>query len=675
MGAQPRNEQPSDLPLRQAVLDQLEKVLLSSAFQGAERSSTLLRFLVEQTVAGHADRLKEYTLATQALGRNVAFDPRSDPIVRAEASRLRDRLHRYYAKEGRTDALVFDLPKGSYVPRFERRTAFPASLGEGERPATRRRLAWLALPFAAAAWIIAVILLGLTGTMRPSGEVSIAVLPLASLSSDQSREFFADGVTDEIAAALARVPTLKVVARSSAYAFKNQPKSAREKGQALGATHVIEGSVRQDEGRVRIAVQLTKTDTGLQLWSQVYDRGLTDIFALQEDIARNVAAALNVTLGLKPGQNLVDNRNIDPESYELFLRGKALRDARGGMVNLIDSARMFEQVTARNPNYAPAWATLGSAYYRIASNRANSAGPLADIRPGVDELMQKVESAYTRARALDPNRSRALEAGLLWAYGRLAEAEALVLKVLADESDDSIVLQAYGDRLAVAGRLKDALPVVLKAYALEPLLPAQANSAVEILWLNGRNDEAIALAKTLRPSDRADKLATIHASMGRFDEAADALSELDPVSANPTIQDTVRRLRMPPEQSASPLHLAQYPRAIDFLYLRAGMSAPVEARVLENLERRAELHVLGGTGEFIWHPAYAQYGGASGSSPSWPNRDMSITGVRKAGPNSVTPRPAKISSATKADDCTSVRPPSAATDRGHPSTLEKSATW
>src|SRR5215217_7583810 len=105
-------------PNRDSVVTQLERVLSSSLFRKAERSSALLRFIVNQTLDGSADRLKEYTLGAEALGRGESFDPRTDPVVRAEASRLRTRLNQYYAASGRDDGLVIALSKGSYVPRF-----------------------------------------------------------------------------------------------------------------------------------------------------------------------------------------------------------------------------------------------------------------------------------------------------------------------------------------------------------------------------------------------------------------------------------------------------------------------------------------------------------------------------------------------------------------------------
>ncbi|MGH7693347.1 MAG: TolB family protein [Gemmatimonadaceae bacterium] len=145
---------------REAALDALERVLSSAAFHGAERSSTLLRFVVDQTLGGNADRLKEYTVGVDALGRGASFDPRIDPIVRAEASRLRTRLERYYATDGRADPLVISLPKGSYVPQFRTRTVDAPDIeapgrSSGTAPSRRWPVAALAIGGALAVVLIA----------------------------------------------------------------------------------------------------------------------------------------------------------------------------------------------------------------------------------------------------------------------------------------------------------------------------------------------------------------------------------------------------------------------------------------------------------------------------------------------------------------------------------------
>ncbi len=136
----------------------------------------------------------------------------------------------------------------------------------------------------------------------PKGAISVAVLPFLNLSDDRQQEFFSDGMTEEITTALAKVPDLRVVARTSAFQFKGKNVDVQNIGSQLHATHLIEGSVRKAGNRVRITAQLIKTDDGTHVWAEDYDRDLTDVFAIQEDIARAITASLHMTLGLKPGK-------------------------------------------------------------------------------------------------------------------------------------------------------------------------------------------------------------------------------------------------------------------------------------------------------------------------------------------------------------------------------------
>src|SRR5262249_55236284 len=165
---------------------------------------------------------------------------------------------------------------------------------------------------------------------RLKGPISLVVLPFANMSGDASQEFFSDGMTEEITSALAKIRDLRVVGRTSAFQFKGQNQDLRTIGQQLHATHLIEGSVRKAGDRVRISVQLIKADDGTHIWTEDYDRNLTDIFAIQEDIAQAIAASLRVSLGLSLGQNLVNNRKIDPETYyQQYLHANALLNGRG----------------------------------------------------------------------------------------------------------------------------------------------------------------------------------------------------------------------------------------------------------------------------------------------------------------------------------------------------------
>ena len=239
-------------------------------------------------------------------------------------------------------------------------------------------------------------------------------------------------MTEEITAALAKVPDMRVVARTSAFEFKGKNVNIKTMGLELGATHLIEGSVRKAGNRLRITAQLIKADDGTHIWAEDYDREMTDIFAVQEDIARAITASLRMPLGLKPGENLVNNRNIDPESYQLYLHAQALWEGRG-LTNFTDAARLLEQIVARNPNYAPAEALLCASYLSSANDRVRFDDNPIDERRTVDELVQKGEVACRLAAKLDPNSSVAYAGlgSLAAARGRPLEGEALYLKALA----------------------------------------------------------------------------------------------------------------------------------------------------------------------------------------------------------------------------------------------------
>ena len=191
----------------------------------------------------------------------------------------------------------------------------------------------------------------------PNGAISIVVLPFANMSGDAGQEFFSDGMTEEINAALAKVTDLHVIARTSAFQFKDQNQDVRSVGHALGASHLIEGSVRKAGDRVRITAQLVRAGDGVQLWSESYDRELNNIFATQEDIAQAIAGALRVPLGLQQGERLVPNRTQDIDSYQQYLLARSLIRAR-----TIDKAMaILEPMVARDPSYAPASALLAYA--------------------------------------------------------------------------------------------------------------------------------------------------------------------------------------------------------------------------------------------------------------------------------------------------------------------------
>ena len=447
---------------------------------------------------------------------------------------------------------------------------------------------------------------GIASNSSQPGGISVAVLPFANLSGDASQEFFSDGMTEEITTALTKVSALRVVGRESAFQFKGQKTDMRAIGQALGALYLIEGTVRKAGERVRISAQLTRADSGVNLWAENYDRELKDIFATQSDVAQAIAGALRVPLGLQQGETLVRNRTKDLESYDQYLRAKALVRARGPKP-VTDAANLLEQVVARDPNFAPAWALLAQAYaltpqYYLLGARSDA--PIEEARRVVDASLPKADAAARRAIQLDPNDADGYSSlALAQSYGgKLLSAEDLFKQALALDPNNPDTLHQYGNLLAGVGRLKEALAMKQRLRVLEPFVPIYNSNTAAILWLNGQNDAAIVMLKALPPGLTRGNLAEIYASMGRYSEAADALLEINRDGFPPgTVEAAARLLRTAPAPTVSQQTLPLV-GVLGFVYLHVGAADRMLDYYEHNFEAGYSLPI--GTALF-WHPVRA----------------------------------------------------------------------
>jgi TolB-like protein len=285
-----------------AVRASLERVLASRTFTGADRLSRFLRFIVEQTLDGRGDELKEYLLGVEVFDRTDAFDPRLDTIVRVEARRLRARLADYYREEGAADAVSIGLPRGGYVPKFELQTAeteavsLPGSADEaGEAPVQIDALSARLVPAAIVLLVIVAAALGLTwrSTPRPTGApVTLAVLPLVNYSGDPRYDTLAARLTDGIITELARVPAVAVRSRTSVLQYKDARRPLREIARSLAVGVVMEGGVVAENGDVKVDVRLVSASADRKFWVETFVGRQKDMRALEQRIAQAAAAAL-----------------------------------------------------------------------------------------------------------------------------------------------------------------------------------------------------------------------------------------------------------------------------------------------------------------------------------------------------------------------------------------------
>lgn len=548
---------------RDQILGQLERILTSPPFAASERSWALLKFLVEQSLTKDAGRLKEYTIGVEGLGRGPSFDPRTDPIVRAEASRLRVRLERYYATEGLSDAVIVTLPKGSYVPRFQFRPEGRATISTGAKTRlVSERFVWFGMGVAAACAFILVVWSYLHAPQQ-GVPVSVAVLPFANMSGDSTQEYFSDGMAEEINSALASVPNLRVVARTSAFQFKNQNRDVHAISRALHATHLVEGSVRKSGTRVRITAELVSAEDGVNIWTKTYDRDLADVFGIQEEIATGVAMALH-TPGAAQQEHLVSNRPKDQETYELYLRGRAALRGRTRQ-----ELELLEQVIARDPNFAPGWAKLSEARREMALDFERRGD--AAKRP---QLLERAQSAARKAIALDPRYAGGYAAlsGVDNERGKWTEAITVAKQGLALDPEEPELLNNYSMTLRALGYIEEGLRVRKQLALLEPFDALYNRLTAEFMLADGRIDEGIKNLEALHGAAVAGyPLTEALIAQSRFNEAADALFETPAYQAARPVHDSaVETLRAVAHGNKPPSGGPKFEGEFSFVYLALG---------------------------------------------------------------------------------------------------------
>lgn len=447
-------------------------------------------------------------------------------------------------------------------------------------------------------------------SLDPHGAVSVAVMPFVNLSLDKAQEFFSDEMTDEISGALAKIPDLRVVARSSVFEFKGKDRNARDLGKALGATHLIEGSVYRAGDQLRISAELIKADDGVTIWSNSYDRQLKDVFAIQEDIATAIASAFHMSLGLKPGENLVNIRTKNEAVYEDYLRSKALvlgrvtgnaRDA--GIGNLTEAVNTLEKIVKIEPDFAPAWAQLSAAYGGlVVRNPAVINGRIDEAKGVVADKIRKSEAAAQRAIDLDPKSADGYFAlaSNMSRTGKFREAIELAEKGMSLDPANPDVLNTYSGTLADVGYLNKALSLKQQLLALEPFVPIYRQSTARVLVAAGQYDAGIEMVEPYILGGGAPIYANALAAKGQYRESADALQNFFQRSNFLPAADGARVLRSAPAVAPPPT----LPRLGVFGFLYVYVGAP--ERVMDYYDDGLKIGFNSpGSIQYLWTPSLA----------------------------------------------------------------------
>jgi serine/threonine-protein kinase len=346
-------------------------------------------------------------------------------------------------------------------------------------------------------------------------EASVAVLPFANLSADPDTEYFSDGMTEEIINALSQVPSLRVAARTSAFAFKGKSVDAREIGERLRVRTLLEGSVRKAGDQVRVTAQLINAADGYHLWSQSYDRKLADVFAVQDELARAISS--NLTRTVTTLQQLVAPQTRKPEAYNLYLRGRhAWAQARPQ--GFAQALTFFQQALELDPDYAHAHAWLGYAYAMLGLEEFGVLPPEQAIPPARAAALRAVELDDTLP---DAHLTRGIVATLYdWDWD-LAQRE----------YDRGMALGSSGPAqhwyalfLCIIGHAEEAMQVIRRAQVTDPLSVTIQVSVGRCLYYARRFDEA---ADSLRAHLEVNpdsyqayvELARLSLARERFEEA------------------------------------------------------------------------------------------------------------------------------------------------------------
>lgn len=474
------------------------------------------------------------------------------------------------AGDERFRTLIETVPKRGYrlnatvAPLEAAAEVMPATpvITVSSRPTGRARGGWAALGAAAALLAVGAALFAWRSSWEApavaKGPHAIAVLPFLDMSAEKDQGYFSDGVTEEILNSLSQAENLRVISRTSSFALRNMTLDVPGIAKRLDVDYVLEGSVRKSGGRVRITAQLIDASTNSHVWSQTYDRALDDLFAVQDEIAASVAAALQVTLaGNSPG----GRKPPSIEAYEHYLQGQFFYNRRSPG-DIERSLSQFKEAVALDPSFARAWAELAGAYsLQIGLMDVVAAAPLRELQG----------TAARKAVELDGNLAvaHARLAQFLFQSHRFREGLEHMRIATALDPDDILVLGFNASDAAWDGNYAESLRIWRRVVALDPLSAANRANLGQILHVNGELEaalaekrRALALSPDMGPALEAE-IARLLIALGRYDEASAAVAALPAGYARDSVLAFAHRNPgMRAEADAALARLAEAPRDV-----------------------------------------------------------------------------------------------------------------
>ena len=477
-------------------------------------------------------------------GVNVAarLEALSEPggicVSRVVRDQIRDKLPYPFEDKGEQSVKNIARSVRVFALRPEAIAELPVPIVPAETPRRRRSVPWTVAAAALAALVLAVVTWwGWPETRSPSTEpataaattsiaqptaprLSIIVLPFSNLSNDPEQQYLADGITEDLTTDLSRIAHMFVISRNTAFTYKDKPISTRQIGRELGVRYVLEGSVQRLSNRVRINAQLIAAETDAHLWAERFDRDMGDLFALQTDITRQIAIALNSELVSAEAARPTEH----PDAFDYILRGRAASKATSE--NYAQAIDLFEHALALDPQSVEAKTLLASTLAdRVLSGMTHTRA--ADIARAEELIGQALAAAPGSANAHNA------KAQLLRAEGRCDEAIPELEMVIASNRNSPGAHFALGACKLRTGSIDEAIPLEEQAIRLGPRDPFVYNRYLiigEVHLLQSRTDEAIVWLEKARIGNPGIPwphayLAAAYALKGEAERAAYELAE------------------------------------------------------------------------------------------------------------------------------------------------------
>lgn len=485
-----------------AIRAELHRVLRSSEFDTSERNRRFLQYVIEESLAGRAGRIKAYNIATQVFGRDVNFDPQLDPVVRMEARRLRRALERFYLTDGKTSALRIAMPKGGYAPEFLSSVVSPAATGE---PKSNAGAEWLA-----------------------GGRASSISVAAFDAEGDGSGFLnFNQGFTDQVLVGLSKYPEISVYGPGERRGLRG---SAAEPSQV---DFELSGSTALFDSRINVKAMLTDFRTGRVCWGQTLERDLRaeSLLSIRDELANCIVRTLAEPSGVilsEVAKGAEATRSEPPTPLESIARFSRYRTSCSrGLYQQVRSA--LENSVAVAPDYAEVWACLSQIYadgYRFGFA----------LEPFPATLVQQALRAACKATELDPRSSRAHHAlGLvLWLSGDAQGSVSALQTAMELNKNAAEARNDLGLHWVLLGRLKRGLPLLEEALAQMPELPTPKVGLSIYHFANENYDEALERAREVYMPDIPQGFVIRAASLVRLGRKAEAASETDRILRLPT---------------------------------------------------------------------------------------------------------------------------------------------